>query len=185
MIVNVGSKNAVKIEAVKSSFMAYDDFSAAEVRGVEVPVPPSRISEQPLGLEEIYSGAKFRALRAFNGCDYSIGLEAGLIQIPLPGEDLPRMNFTACVIYDGTGVYYGHSSGFMIPRKVAEIIEKDKVQLDQAWKRAGLTEQERIGYAKGIIHQLTNGKLSREQYICESIRMALVHLRNKDLYRQQ
>ena len=102
-----------------------DFFKDAEVIGVKVPVPPSRIPEQPMSEEEIYFGAKFRAIRGFNECDYSIGLESGLKQIPLPGENLPRMNFAACVIYDGKDVYYGHSSGFMVPRKIGVMLRRD------------------------------------------------------------
>lgn len=185
MIVNVCSKNPVKIRASKSALLCDEFFKDAEVRCVEVPAPKTRIPEQPLTEEEIYSGAKSRAMIGFKECNYSIGLEAGLKEIPLPGEDLPRMNFTACVIYDGTSVYYGQSSGFMIPRKVVKIIEEYKVQLDEAWRRAGLTQNDRIGYLEGIIHQLSNGRLSREQYMQEAVRMAMVHLLNKDLFLQQ
>ncbi len=69
MIVNVGSKNPVKIGAVKSGLSLFDFFKGAEVRGVEVPVPPSRIPEQPIEMGEIYAGALFRARNAFVGCD--------------------------------------------------------------------------------------------------------------------
>ncbi|MBM3231832.1 DUF84 family protein [Candidatus Pacearchaeota archaeon] len=182
MIINIGSKNPVKFEAVRQAFLKYQDFIDAEFRGIEVPVPESIIPEQPRGMEEIWAGAEFRARQAFRDCNYSVGLESGLYKVPLNGESLPRMNFAACVIFDGKRIYIGQNSGFVIPRIVAEIIQREKVQLDEAWRRAGLTDEERIGYGNGIIHGLTGGRFDRKRYLEQAVHMTVTHLLNKHLF---
>lgn len=95
------------------------------------------------------------------------------------------MNLGACVIFDGRNLYVGQTSGFMIPRRVSRRIRGEGIQLDEAWRREGLTNEERIGYGRGVIDLLSNGILNREQYLTEAVRNAIIHLLNKDLFSQQ
>jgi len=62
MIINVGSQNKVKIEAVTEVFSEFDQFKNLEVVSLDV---PSSVSVQPCSLEETIAGARNRATAAF------------------------------------------------------------------------------------------------------------------------
>jgi len=75
MIINIGSLNKVKIQAVREAIKRYDFWREAEVKGVDVNLGVSR---QPKTLEETISGAKDRAYNAFFDCECAVGLESGI-----------------------------------------------------------------------------------------------------------
>jgi len=79
MRINVGSQNDVKVNAVREAIRDYDFLSNADVSELEV---SSEISEQPKSVDETIRGAINRARNAFQNCDYSFGLEDGLMNIP-------------------------------------------------------------------------------------------------------
>lgn len=185
MKVYIGSKNPNKIEAVREALSSYDFFREAEFSGCTVSVPYTEIPEQPCGLEEIFKGSAQRATSAWSGQgEYGVGIESGLIRVPSWKETLPRMNLNICTIYDGKHCYVGMGSGFLIPTRVAMLVQNEKLQLDAAWKKAGLTENERIGYAQGIIHGLTNGRMDRKEFMGQAVHMAATNFLNKDLFSQ-
>jgi len=73
--VAVGSKNPVKIEAVKKAFEKV--FSCEiEIIGISV---SSDVSDMPMSFEEMVKGSKNRARRAIKkvNADYGVGLEGG------------------------------------------------------------------------------------------------------------
>src|SRR5574342_3631 len=107
MKINVGSKNEIKVSAVKETVSNYSIISDAEISGMEV---PSGVSEQPKSLEETVQGAINRAKGAFNGCDLSFGIESGIMQVPKTKTGY--MDFCACAIYDGKDMHLGLSSAF-------------------------------------------------------------------------
>ncbi len=77
MKVIVGSKNPVKVGAVREAFWQY--YPECEVLGVEV---DSGIAEQPMSEEETVQGATNRARAALKqGGDYGVGLEGGVTEI--------------------------------------------------------------------------------------------------------
>ena len=76
MRINSGSKNKIKIDALKEILFDYPYFKNAEIEAVEA---PSGVDNQPKSLEETISGAMNRAKKAFANCDYSFGLESGLM----------------------------------------------------------------------------------------------------------
>lgn len=78
MKIAIGTINKVKIQAVEEVVKDYPLFAGMQIYPVAV---PSEISEQPLSLEEIITGAKNRAKNAFAfsaACAYSFGIESGL-----------------------------------------------------------------------------------------------------------
>ena len=178
MIINLGSKNPVKARALVEVVAEYPLLANASVNAFEV---SSRVSSQPKSFDETIRGAYNRAIGAFKDCDYSFGIEGGFIDISWIGEDYS--NLTACVVYDGKRHFLGLSSGFQVPSKVSEIIKEKGVELDEAVKRAGITPNERIGYTDGgFVGILTNGRVTRKDYVKQAIRMALIGIENPQFY---
>ena len=76
----------------------------------------------------------------------------------------------------------GFSSAFEIPPKVLAYIFNQHVDLGQAMKLAGLTDQEQIGAGQGAIGILTNGRITRKEYTKQAIIMALVQLEYASIF---
>ena len=102
MRINVGSKNQVKVDAVKEIIKDYDFLSEAEVLSLEV---PSGVYKQPVSINETIQGAMNRAKSAFQNCKYSFGIESGLMKVPYAKTGY--MNVCACAIYDGKDYHLG------------------------------------------------------------------------------
>ena len=177
MIFNVGSKNKQKIDAVKEILKEYPDFLNAEVISRDV---DSGVSHQPKSLEETVDGAIKRARNCFDGCDYSIGLESGLMRVP--ETKTGYMDTTCCAIYDGKNFHLGLSSCFEYPLKLTKYVLDEDINISDASKKLGLTEKENLGAQEGMIGILTKGRLDRKEYTKQAIRTALIHLENKSLY---
>jgi len=171
MKILVGSQNNVKIDAVKETISDYESLSSTEVLGIEV---DSGVSEQPKSLNETVQGAINRAKNAFQGCEYSIGIEDGLMRVA--NTKTGHMNVCVCAIYDGQDYYIGLSSAFEYPPKVIDIVFKDNLDINQAFYKTGLTKNPKIGSAEGAISILTKGKLTRKENIKQAITMALIHI---------
>ncbi len=108
MKINVGSKNKVKIDAVKHAVSLYPNlFPAAEIFGKEIEID---LYGHPKNFDETMRGAVERAKKAFENCDYSFGLEGGLLEVPHSKSGF--MEVSACAIYDGKNVYVGLGPAF-------------------------------------------------------------------------
>ncbi len=145
-----------------------------EVIGIKI---ESGVNTQPLTLEETIIGAKVRAIRAFPGSEYSIGLESGAHRI----MDKRYLELTACSIYDGKEHHFGYSSAFEIPLPLVELLRLG-FTLEQACVEARLTQNQQIGQAEGLIGILSQGKLTRKEYTKQAIVTALFALQNPELY---
>jgi inosine/xanthosine triphosphatase len=177
MIVIVASENAVKVSAVREVFADYPALKDAEIIGLAV---ATGVSEQPKSLEETVQGAVNRAEAAFRNCDYSIGIESGLMQVP--HTKTGNMDFCACSIYDGKEHSIGLSCAFEFPKKVTEMIENEGITASEAFYKSGLTGNKNIGSAEGAIGILTKGRVTRKDYTKQAVHMAVLHLENRDLY---
>lgn len=169
VLIRVGSLNPVKLGAIREVMCVR--FPRAEFQPVAA---PSEVSDQPIGLEETLRGAKNRARNAFADCALAVALESGLIEVP--GSNTGYMNLTACAIYDGHEMYLGLGPAFELPPDVTRLVVEDGLELDPAVRRAGLTDNERIGYAQGIIGILSDGRVTRMDYSRPAVSMALVRM---------
>lgn len=176
MRINVGSKNEVKINAVKELLADYPMFAAVEVLGAEA---PSEVSDQPKSLDETIRGAKNRARNAYQNCDYGVGIEGGFMEVP--HTKTGYLEFQACAIYDGKNFSIGLSSAYECPPQVMRLIH-DGLDLNDAAYQTGLTSNTKIGVSGGFISVLTKNRLVRIEFTKEAVRMALIHLENPELY---
>lgn len=179
MKINVGSKNKLKLEAVKDTLRLYPKlFLRPKVEGIEVSVPEFG---HPKNIKETIKGAVTRAEKAFEDCDYSFGIEGGLIEVPLSKSGFMETN--VCAIFDGKKVYLGLGPSFEWPPKVTKLITLGKADASRAFKQLGYTQHEKLGAVEGgITGFLTNGRLTREDFIKYSIIMALIRLENSQIY---
>ena len=175
--INLGSKNSAKIRAALDVFENYDFLKPFKMRYVDA---VSGISEQPMGLDSIVLGSFNRAKNSFSDCDYSVGLESGLI--PVPYSEF-FADICSCSIYDGKTFYHGFSEAFEIPKNVMKIILEENLDLSQAAREAGLTSSGKIGNEKGIISILSSGRFVRGNQIKSALQMALIPLENPKFYK--
>jgi inosine/xanthosine triphosphatase len=176
MVINVGSQNPTKIEAVENLVKGHPLFNGAVVKGVEVNVEEFG---HPKSLDETVKGAKRRAKESFKNCRYSFGLESGLLK----SKDAKSGYFdsTVCAIYDGQQFHLGISPSYEWPKSVVKLI-LNGTDGSHAFKQIGLTKHDKIGIAEGAIYILTHGKMSRLQLNELAVMMALIHLENPDHY---
>ena len=154
MIVRVGSASAMKLRAVRRAFAAY--FRNVRVIGVEV---PSGVSPQPGSLGEIVRGARGRARRAFAGCDYAVGIEAGVFR---QAALSPRpFQITLACVFDGRREALGSGPFFEIPDSLVRRV----VRSDQ-----------------GSVALVTKGKRTREAVTAEAVLMALAPFVSAERY---
>ncbi|MCX9013488.1 MAG: inosine/xanthosine triphosphatase [Candidatus Methanoperedens sp.] len=165
----VASINRNKIDAVKEVFPLY------RVEGVAC---DSGVREQPLCLDEIIEGAVNRAKAVFVDCDYSVGIEDGISQVP--GTVSGYMNFCCCAIYNGKRVFLGLGPAFEYPPDCTKKVVDEGVTISEAF--APISGRLGIGYEEGIIGWLTGGKLSRKDYTKPAVSMAKVQIDNEGLY---
>jgi inosine/xanthosine triphosphatase len=177
MKINVGTKNIQKIDAVKETLKEYTDFKDSEVIGVKA---DSLVSDQPKSMDETINGAINRAKNCFNYCDYSFGIESGLMKVP--ETKTGYMDFTCCAIFDGEKIHLGLSSAFEYPLQVTKMVFDENIDINEAFFKTGLTENPNLGSAEGGIGFLTKGRILRRDYTKQAIYMALIHLENPELY---
>jgi inosine/xanthosine triphosphatase len=177
MKLNIGSENNVKINAVKEAIQDYDFLSGAEVVSVEA---DSDVSEQPKSMNETIKGAMNRAKKVFKNCDYSFGIEDGLMKVENTKTDY--MNICVCAIYDGKNFHIGFSSAYEYPAEVTKLVINEGHDINQAFYKLKLTDKKRVGSEEGAIGILTKGRLKRKEYTKQGIVMALIHLENSELF---
>jgi len=174
MKINVGSKNPVKIEAVREVFSLF--FGNANVEGFSV---NSGVSSQPKTLNEIMQGAKNRAINCFNNCKYGLGLESGIF--PVEGSLTNYLNICCCAIYNGGKIVgIGTSPGFEYPEFVIKRILQEELETGPIFDE--LLNEENINQKQGIVGALARNKYSRKDFTKAGVIMALYPLLNKKLY---
>ncbi|EKE01426.1 MAG: protein of unknown function DUF84 [uncultured bacterium] len=179
MKIAVGTNNQGKIEAVKIALANYQNFANADIVGIKA---ESLVSSQPIGLDEIISGAKNRSKHAKedSGADLGIGLESGIFLVPYTKSDY--MDTTACAIYDGKDFHLGLSSCFEYPKQmIKKIIEKGK-EISEIALELGFSEDKKFHHSQGMIGVLTKGIVTRINYSEQAVHMAIIHLTNREHY---
>ncbi|MDP8249101.1 MAG: inosine/xanthosine triphosphatase [Candidatus Tritonobacter lacicola] len=151
MKIAVGSKNPVKIDAVKS--VASKIFGEVDVEGVEV---DSGVSHNPLSDTETIAGAVKRAkeARGNTGSDLGVGLEGGITEV-----DGQYYTCVWCAIDNGDEVMTGGGVHIPLPRKVLRMIVDEKMEMGHVMDRLTSVPdtKRRMGF-EGI---LTKGLVNR------------------------
>lgn len=177
MRINVGSKNEVKVDAVREVLALYNFLKDAEIISVDA---SSGVSKQPKSIEEIVIGAQNRAKNSFSDCEYSVGIESGLMKVP--HTKTGYMDVCICIIYDGKSYASGLSQAFECPKEITRMALEEELDLNGASKKTGLTNNPKLGNAEGIIGVLTKGRVNRKDYTKMAMIMALIQLDNFELY---
>lgn len=176
MKINIGTKNKIKADALREITAEYDFLNKARVKTIET---DSGVDDQPKSLEETVRGAKNRAKTAFGDCDFSVGVEDGLMSVGQAATGF--MNLCVCAFYDGQRYYLGTSAAFEYPPKAIELVGKGR-DINQAFYELGLTGDPKIGLSFGAIGILTKNRWCRKDTVKQSIIAALIQLDNKSLY---
>lgn len=167
----VGSKNEIKVQAVKEILKDYLHLSGAQIVEMDA---VSGVSGQPMSLEETVKGAMNRAKNVFKDCKYSFGLESGLMVVPNTKSGF--MDVCVCAIYDGNEFHLGLSSAWEAPRVVTEHMINGGLSMSEAALKAGYSHNPELGAAEGLVGIVTKGRLTRKEYTKQSIITALIHL---------
>ncbi len=183
MQICVGSLNPVKYSAVKQAFNTY--FNKFEIYQIKA---DSRVPNQPIGKEMILTGAFNRAkaaldfLRLNKDLDskiYGIGIEAGLVKIPLATSKY--MDFQFCVIIDkmekitiGSGVTFEYPK-FIIDKVLSKNIEIGEIM-------GALANNRNLKFEEGAIGYLSKNQIKREEILKQAVICALLPRINQELY---
>ncbi len=168
--IGIGSKNPVKVEAVRHTFGEFAGImgweAAIEYTGYAV---PSGVPDQPLGIEEIYRGAVNRARAVMDAAapDFAVGIEAGIYDV---GDY--HVDTQMCAVLDAGGTMtIGHSGGFTYPPEVMAEVRKGR-EIGDIF--ATISGNDKIKHQEGAIGMLSNGWITRRTFSCQSVQMALI-----------
>jgi inosine/xanthosine triphosphatase len=187
----VGTLNAPKIEAVRAALTPYAPDVVVE--GVEV---SSGVSEQPVGWDEIVTGARNRARGAWASgtCDLAVGIEDGLFELVLPdGGEREVLNVACACVVAGSHESLGFSSAFAYPPSCVEPALAERVPIGDVFDRvfrevAGPDSPDQgdsggpSGLGTGNIGKLSRGVLTRSDYGRHAVLCALVRFLHPALY---
>ncbi len=176
--VHVGTQNAAKLEAVELGLAPF--FSKLELKSREV---ASGVDEQPIGFDEIITGARNRARAALadRNDGLGVGIEDGLI--PLSHVPTGYLNVGCCVIFDGDREGLGLSSGFEYPADCVEAAVT-RVPIGDRFEEVFVAPP---GWSvptpgSGNIGRLTNGVLTRAAYGAQAVTCAYLRFLHPNLY---
>lgn len=171
----VGSKNPVKINAVKKGFTKVFHNTEIEIVGLNV---PSNVSNQPMTNEETLQGAINRALnckKELPDADYYFGIEGGVDLLNSQMEV-----FAWIYVIDNMGkTGLSRTASFFLPNTIKNLIMQG-IELGEAddiiFKRKNSKQQ------NGAVGVLTNNLIDRTKYYEEAVVLALIPFLNPDLY---
>jgi|SRR5690348_5091555 inosine/xanthosine triphosphatase len=151
-VVGVGSKNPVKLAAVKAVLERITP--EARVESVSV---PSTVRDQPFGDDETIRGALARAhgARKAAGAELGIGIEGGVVDV----NDTMRTCAWAAVVDGGGREGVGGSLAMPLPQSVARLV-RSGMELGDAMDR--LTGERNTKQRQGAVGILTAGLVDRQ-----------------------
>lgn len=173
----VGSKNPVKVEAVKEAFSKF--FSSVKAIGVDV---NSKVSIQPVN-SETFKGAKNRVLelKKINSkknlkASFFVGIEGGIIFL-----FKEWFAFGAVCIMDNNGkIGYGTTCLFELPEAITKELLKGR-ELGDVMDE--LTNDKNTKQKAGAIGFFTKGKMNRKDLYVNGLVVALIPFLNEELYK--
>ena len=173
MLLAAGTKNPAKLSGIRAAFSRYFPsfrLEAVDSSGVARP--------QPVGLDQIVSGAIARAKHAISlvDADFGIGVEAGIFRVGAVYFDQQQ----AALTDRGGRVSLGHSAGYTLPSKpMEELIGEEGELEDYAAELSGVPQ---IGDKGGLVHYLSGGKVTRSDLTDQCVTMALIPWLNRTVY---
>ncbi len=171
----VASHNPVKARAALGGFRRMFPGETFAVEAVSV---PSGVKDQPLSDAETLQGARTRAARAREAApaaDYWVGIEGGIEEL------VGGMAAFAWIVVLADGRSgRGRSGTFFLPEPVARLV-REGTELGEA--NDLVFGRENSKQDEGAIGLLTAGVVNRTQLYEHAMIMALLPLRNPDLYR--
>lgn len=181
--VAVGSANPVKVAGIGAELGRILSGDRTGKESTRTDVKPfdvgSGVPEQPRGAQ-VLKGARNRARRAreaWPGCDYAIGVEAGLVRYP---EERIHLEAQACVAIDRNGwETHGWGPGFEYPAFVAERALRGEM-VSQVL--GPVANDPSLGTTTGAIGYLTEGRFDRAQLTQMAVLMAFLPRFKRDLY---
>ena len=172
----VGSKNPVKIDAVKEAFKKY--FASVEVSGYNV---DSGVGAMPVG-QEVYDGAKNRAenlseINKANGlnADFFVGIEGGIANIFEKWFTFGSI----CIIDKNGNIGYGTSPHFQLPPSIIKQLLQG-IELGDVMDKLSNTHNSKQKF--GAIGFFSNGIMNRKELYVYGLISAIVPFLRKDLY---
>jgi len=179
MIISVGTQNRGKLSAVENALGKYEDYRSAKITSCSV---DTGVSAQPIGLDEVITGAKNRARLAFESqdSDIGVGIESGIIAVPHTKSGY--MDTTACAIFDGKEYFIGLSSCFEYPKEMTDKVLNEGKEISDIALEMGFAKQKSFREGEGMIGVLTKGVITRITYTEQAIHASILQLLNKDHY---
>jgi len=174
MKVAVGSKNPVKINAVRQAFESVWPDKSWEFKGIEV---NSGIPDQPMSDLESIKGATNRAKRAIAKlkADYGVGLEGGLQEIGEHWFDCGWM-----VVVDKKGVTgIGSTAKILTPERFMKLINQG-MELGHVNDKIFGKENSKQG--TGHFGLMTDNHITREHGYRDGMIMALVRFIKPEVF---
>ncbi len=173
--VAAGSKNPIKVGAIRSGFASYWPELETIVNGFDI---ESGVSAQPMSDEESRKGAKNRAKKALETMQdaaYGVGIEGGLQEIDGVWTDSQWV-----VVMNRAGkVGIGQSVRVEVPGSMVELI-KQGLELGDVIDR--IFQKSNMKHAGGYINEVTQQIIDREQQCYGAVIVALAPFASPDLF---
>jgi len=177
MKVGVGTSNPVKFKAVKNVFSIF--YPSIQVLMISV---ESGVSRQPFGDHEIVKGAINRAKQVLKNsdCDFGVGIESGLVGIPMLNGKYGLRQW--CAIVDRKGkITLGAGGIFEAPSNIVERVLNFGEEVGEATDKIfGIKGSKR---KEGLIGFLTRNVMDRTKLTEHAVILALVPRLNTKIYR--
>ena len=201
MLVSIGSRSTPKVIGASRAFSKFPELwledgnlefivlpkkDRGEAKNAEIDAL-SQVSCNPFSLKEIFSGAKNRAKSAYEyatkergKCNYSVGLESGLFEVP--EVNTKYLEISVAVIFDGKDYSYGTSPAHELPKSAVSgaINGIEPGFMPDVFG----CEIEEIKGRKGIIGIVTDGRLNRDEFEEYSTICAIAQIIKKDIYKK-
>ena len=170
----VASKNPTKIEAALKGFQEMFPNETFEIEGVSV---PSKVSDQPIGNEETFTGAMNRAKGAqqkITNADYWVGIEGGNIA---ENDEMEVMAWIIVLSKERMGK--ARTAGFYLPPKIVELVNEGH-ELGHADDIVfGVANSKQTNGSSGL---LTNNVMTRIRFYTPAVILALIPFKNENLF---
>lgn len=172
------------MNAVRSAFSKYyNNFRVYSIKA------NSKISNQPIGLKTILTGAINRAKYSLNFIIdekkiktniFGVGIEAGLVEIPYSRTGYMDFQFCA-LINEARQISLGAGIAFEYPKFIVnQILQDPEKEIGDIIGK--LANNENLKNETGAISFLSKNTLTRKEILSKAVISALLPFINADLY---